>query len=202
MKNGANKIPHDFKFIDDEKFGKHPILMYESLERGMAVQFRYLYNGLIKGEHAIYITHEDPQDIKEKMSATIDVEMFQKKGLLHILPIAHNISTSEDAIKKLDEAMKMIDSFNGIAFRLAGGEAGFVKDISTLSGKRTKLLVERKIHDTIDQYNGSILCPYPIKKVNDTNEKKWMNDIFHNHRDVIYVPDSYKGASFDADFML
>jgi hypothetical protein len=198
MKNKANKISN-FKFIDDEKFGNHMILMYESIEGGMSTQLRYLSNGLTKGEHAVYLTNGDPQGIEDEISDYIDVDTFRKKGLLHMLQIQDNISTSsEDALKHWDDIMKTIESY-GTRFRLT---RSIINTIDIKKGKELRLSIEKKLHKIISKYNGSILCPYQIAKANDNYEKELMVDTLRNHSDVIYVPESNEGTSFNADFMI
>ncbi|MBI3640352.1 MAG: MEDS domain-containing protein [Thaumarchaeota archaeon] len=198
MKDKTNKISN-FKFIDDEKFGNHPILMYEGIERGISAQLRYMHNGLTKGEHAVYLTNGDPQGIEDEISDYIDVDTFRKKGLLHMFQIEDSISTSsEDALKHWDDIMKIVESF-GTRFRLT---RSIINNIEIKKGKELRLSIEKKLHKMISQYNGSILCPYRIFKANDSYEKEWLVDIFHNHSDVIYIPESDEGTSFNADFMI
>ena len=198
MKNKTNKISN-FKFIDDEKFGNHPMLMYESIKGGISAQIRYLHNGLTKGEHAVYLSNGDPQDIEDEISDYIDVDTFRKKGLLHMFQIQDNISTSsEDALKHWDDVMNIIESY-GTRFRLT---RSIINTIDIKNGKELRLSIEKKLHKIISKYNGSILCPYRIVKASDNYEKELMVDTLRNHSDVIYIPESNEGTSFNADFML
>jgi uncharacterized protein YqgV (UPF0045/DUF77 family) len=198
MKNKANKISN-FQFMDDEHFGNHLILMYESIEGGMSAQLRYLSNGLTKGEHGIYLTNGDPQDVEDEISDYIDIDTFQKKGLLHMFQIQDNISTSsEDALKHWDDIMKIIKSYK-TRFRLT---RSIIHTIDIKKGSGRRLSIEKKLHKMISKYNGSILCPYRIVKANDNYEKELMVETLHNHSDVIYIPESNEGTSFNADFMI
>jgi hypothetical protein len=199
MKNEKNKVNLDFKFIDDEKFGNHLIMMYENEERGFAAKLRYLDNGLLKGEHAIFCTLEDPRDIEDKMFGSIDVNKFNKKGLVHILQIKENISTSVDALKQFEEGLKIIKSSSGAGFRLTGPLIGNTGD---KNGKKLRLLLEKRCQSILSIYKGSILCPYKIVKARDTYEKEWMLDTFSEHNDILYIPKSGQCTSFNADFML
>jgi hypothetical protein len=189
----------DFKFIDDEAFGNHLIMAYENEERGFAAKLRYLSNGLLKGEHAIFLIYEDPKDTEDKMFGSIDINKFHKKGLVHILQIQENISTSADALKQFEEVMKIIKSSSGAGFRLTGPIIGNTSD---KIGKKLRLLIEKRCQKVLSSYKGSILCPYKIVKAKDTHEKEWMLDMFREHNDVLYVPKSGQCTSFNADFML
>ncbi len=198
MKNEKTR-QMDFKFIDDEAFGDHLIMAYENEERGFAAKVRYLNNGLLKGEHAIFLTLEDPKGIEDKMFGSIDVNKFHKEGLVHILQIHENLSTSVDALTQFEEVMKIMKSSTGAGFRLTGPLIGNTSD---KNGRKLRLLVEKRSNRALSNYKGSILCPYKIVKARDTHEKEWMLDMFREHNDVLYVPKSGQCASFNADFVI
>jgi hypothetical protein len=192
--------PHsNFKFIDDERFGSHSILMYESEQRGLAAQFRYLHNGLAKGEHIIYLTYENPEDVEDKICDNVGIDSPQKEARVHVIQVPDKISTSEDALEQFQEIVKMIKFCDGAPFRLAGR---IMKDINTKKEKQIQLTIEEKFHTITCRQNGSVLCSYPITKVKNRYERKWMFDLFRNHFDVIYAPKHGEGASFDANFMI
>ncbi|MGB6672411.1 MAG: hypothetical protein WBE34_08255 [Candidatus Nitrosopolaris sp.] len=54
------------------------------------IQFRFIKNGLLKGQHGIYTTHKDTEISlieNEMTNSDIDVEGYTKKNLLHIRQI-------------------------------------------------------------------------------------------------------------------
>ncbi len=199
MKNETNKTNQIFKFIDKEVFSNHLLMLYENAERGFAAKLRYLNNGLLKGEHAIFLTHEDPKDIENKMAGSIDVNKFLKKGLMNIIQIQEKISTSEDALKQFEEVLKLMESSSEAGFRLTGP---FIENTNNKNGKKLRLLIEKRSQKFLYKHKGSILCPLQIVKAGNNYEKEWICDMFRKHTDVLYVPKSGHGTSFNADFML
>ncbi|MGI0087737.1 MAG: MEDS domain-containing protein [Nitrosotalea sp.] len=198
MKNKAKKTNLGFKFIDNEVFGNHLLMLYENADRGFAAKLRYLNNGLLKGERAIFLTYEDPKDIEDKMSGSIDVEKFRKNDLLHILQIQEKISNSGEALKQFEEVIKLMESSPRAGFRLTGP---FIGNTSDKNGKKLRLLIEKRSQLVLSKHKGSILCPHQIVKARDSYEKEWMLDMLKEHSDVLYVPKSSQATSFSADFI-
>lgn len=73
------------KFIDSLSTRKHIILFYDEIEEAQKIEFRFIKNGLPRGEHCIYATDEDPKLVIDKMTNYgIAVDDFKKKNLLHV----------------------------------------------------------------------------------------------------------------------
>jgi len=65
------------KFLDSIDDYKHIVLFYEEPESGRMIQFRFIKNGLLKGQHCIYTIHENmdiPLIENEMTNSGIDVE--------------------------------------------------------------------------------------------------------------------------------
>ena len=199
MKKGANMKNRNFKFIDNEDYHNHLLMLYENAESGFVAKVRYLNNGLLKGEHAVFLTSEDPKYIEGKIAKIIDLNKFQKKGLLHIVQIPENITSSSDALKRFEEVLKVIKSSAEKGFRLTGP---FIEKTNTKIGKKLRLLVEQKCEKFLSKHKGSILCPHQIVKAKNNEEKQWMCSMLRKHTDVLYIPKSGQGRSFNSDFML
>jgi hypothetical protein len=48
----------DFNFLDNGAIGNHLLMFYENAEKGFVTKLRYLNIGLLKGEHAVFLTSE------------------------------------------------------------------------------------------------------------------------------------------------
>lgn len=200
MNNNYKTQPY-LEFIDNEKFGNHSIMFYEKPEDGLAIQCRYLHNGLMKGQHVMYFTSETPEFMKDEMRRFgIDVDLFQKNDTLHIFQISYKADFGvKDALEQLDEVMKIARRYTKTYVRMTGR---IVKDISTNNGQQAELAVERKLHEIMQHFHGSFLCSYHIAKTNDDDEIEWMFNTIHAHSHVVYVPESGNGAYFDSTFMM
>ena len=106
MNNNYDDNNSPLRFVDtlgDHTCNKHILLLYEDAEYGRKVQFRFIKNGLLKGEHCIFSTPEDNIEfIKNEMTDKygIDVEYFtKKKNLLHIYKITNPMNNQEGELK-------------------------------------------------------------------------------------------------------
>ena len=68
------------KFIDSLSARKHIVLFYEEVEEAQKIEFRFIKNGLSKGEHCVYAMDEEPKLVIDKMASYgIVVDDFKKK---------------------------------------------------------------------------------------------------------------------------
>src|SRR3989442_13856054 len=107
--NSINRNP--LKFLDSLDDYKHMVLFYEKPESGRMIQFRFIKNGLLKGQHAIYITHEGTNItlIENEMTKSgIDVDHFKKKKLLYIRQIPDPRNYREGSWIAYDKIIKDI----------------------------------------------------------------------------------------------
>ena len=73
------------KDIDNLKERNHSMVLYDNEDYGKSVKYRYIENGLKKGEHSIILTHDDVNSIENEVASYgIDVDNFKRKKLLHI----------------------------------------------------------------------------------------------------------------------
>src|SRR3989442_8119184 len=112
-------------------------MMNENAESGLVTNVRYVNNGLLKGKHGVFLTSEDPKYIEGKIAKIIDLTKFPKNGLLHIVKIPENITSSSDALKQYEEILKVIASSPEKGFRLT---APFIEKTNTTTGKKLTLL--------------------------------------------------------------
>ena len=132
------------EFVDCLEDKKHTMLLYDNNEYKIAVQNRFVINGLQKGEHCVCFTTGDPKQFENELSeSSVDLEPFFKQGLVHI----HRI---EDVIEKeldssLQEALKQITADVKPYFRCVGR---FIGNISDEKGIKTQIEVEKAAFDT------------------------------------------------------
>jgi hypothetical protein len=78
------------RFRDSLKSRKHTVIYYENKEFGKKIQYRFIRNGILKGEYCICTTHNDDEIAlieNEMMDSNIDVKHYNKRRLLKIFNI-------------------------------------------------------------------------------------------------------------------
>src|SRR5689334_12971555 len=123
--------PIPLKYVDSVDTRKHIALFYEESEYARLIEFRFLKNGLMRGEQCIYATDEDSGAIVLKMlSFGIPLEYLENKKL-RVYQL-HDGFTSRDKI--LENSKKNIQSIlSGLKspFRIV---SRIIPDVNTLVG--------------------------------------------------------------------
>jgi hypothetical protein len=200
---GNNK--HDYiyqsplRFIDSLSncSNRHIVLYYENREYGQKIQFKFIKDGLLKGENCIYFTHEINIALieNEMIGHDIDVETYYKKGLMHIYKIPDLFNHPKGVLKGTDEFMNEIFSGLRPPFRLVGRT---VDEIETKEQIEANLAMEKKFHSNIDQFNGHVLCTYDVNKSPSNTHGKWVEGILNSHNSAIFVTETTtQGLAFD-----
>lgn len=170
------------------------MLLYEQENVGLAVQFRYLHNGMKKNHHAVCVTHEDPSIIENKMyNFGIDVDKY-KGSLLEVVQVPDIMKNPEPILIQYENLMKKILEGKKLC-RITGR---IIKNINTMEGKLAELSIEKKLHSDIDGLNTSFLCTYLINKTKGQQEIAWTLQTIQNHHNVIYVPQQGNCTCFDS----
>ena len=175
-------------FIDNLESRKHIVLYYENQEFSKEIQFRFIRNGLIKGENCIYVTNNDNTKLIENdmRNHGINVDKFNKKGLLHIYKIPeYLLKYPKDVIEKANEFLDAMLSNITQPFRIVGR---LIDEITTEEQIQANMALEQIFHSKFEQLNGIVLCHYDINKnIFDTNGK-WMETILENHHQPFLLP--------------
>jgi hypothetical protein len=188
------------RFIDSLKSRKHIVLYYENKEFGKKIQYRFIRNGLLKGENCIYTTHND-NDIasieNEMMDNDIDVKHFNKKRLLKIFNIP-DLLEYPDGILKGAEAIvdKMFSNLNpNLPFRLV---MRMIDKLNSREQIEANLVLEHYFHSKFEKFAGLVLCHYDIG-YNPTNTNgQWVETILENHHSAIFITEkAEEGIAFD-----
>ncbi len=71
-----------FIFVDTLEGSKHIVMFYKNQDFGQKIQFRFIRNGLLKGENCIFTIYSDDVALIENdmIDNNIDVEEFDKKA--------------------------------------------------------------------------------------------------------------------------
>lgn len=180
------------RFIDGGK--KHLVIFYEESDYARKVIYQFIKNGLVKEESCIYATEEDPEIIERGMSEFgIDVERYKKKGLLNIF-LMEPFRNFKNPLEEGKKRIQRILSNSQPPYRVF---ARFVPEINTKKGIKAELECEKNFHSDFDSFEGTFMCSYPIKKIEETRRHEWMHELIENHHTVILAPSSGNGFAYD-----
>lgn len=183
-------------FIDEINHNRHLVLFYEDVKEGQKMQFRFIKNGLLRGENCIYTTHfENIALIENEMKGYgIDVDDYYNKGLLHIHRIPDLFSHPKGVLEAAHEFIKKIFCNIKPPFRAVGR---LIDTINSREQIEANLTLERVLHSKFDQFNGIVMCHYNVRKNPSNTQGKWIEQILKNHHSAICVTDSGQGIAFD-----
>ncbi len=187
-----------FTFVDTLEGDKHIVMFYKNQDFGQKIQFRFIRNGLLKGENCIFTTcNDDVALIKNDMMCNnIDVEEFDKKGLLHIYQIPDLLKHPKDVIAGTEEIVNKM--FSGLTppFRLV---TRFIGEINTKEQIAANLVLEQIYHSKFDKFQGLLLlCHYDVNEILPHTHESWVESILKNHHSGIFVTQTgEEGIAFD-----
>lgn len=171
------------RFVDSLDSQKHVVLVYEDQSFGNMIQFRFINNGLIKGENCIYLTHGDPKIIKNEMAESgINVKEFVQKNLLHI----HQISSPEKDPRGIligcENIVKQVTAGKKPPYRMVGRIMPNIGIEETMS---VQIAIERMAHATFEKLNSTVLCTYDFNEIPANDYKIWLSRLFSHHHAAI-----------------
>jgi len=182
-------------FVDSLDIGRHVVLFYERFEYGLMLQFQFIKNGLLKGEHCIYGMHGDPKYIEDQMAYSgINVEEFRRKNLLHIYSIPNAMDDPEGPLKGAEKIANKILADSKPPFRII---ATLIPEINTEAQMVAELDIERNRHASFSNLQCSWLCPYDVDNIEDSIKEKFMDGLMRNHHAVISAAKSGAGLAFN-----
>ena len=183
------------EFVDTIDIGSHAVLFYENPDFARNIEYRYILNGLQKGESCVYTTHHrEPQSILQQMKEFgIDVEKYTQKNQLRVIKITDPRDHPDGIWAGLEQIRHEV--FDGIKtpIRLV---SRFIRQIESEDDIKTNMMFERKIQSAFDgnltegffgnfnKFEGSFICPYHISPSDFHSE--WMINHIKNHHDVIF----------------
>ena len=181
-------------FLSNLKKDKHLLLLYEDAEKAINFQIDFILQGLEKKECCI-IAMPSNIDFEEKLAQKIDIQRFKNDELLHILKVPSTIdySKSFETFKKFASDILSISSDK---VRICG-MLDF--DLSKKEGMDAFISAETISHKNFHSFNGSWLCSYDVKKMEEKEKMSWIKKLFNCHDSVIVIPEQNGGIAFDVE---
>ena len=185
------------EFVDNVEDKKHIMLLYDNNEYKVAVQNRFIINGLKKGEHCVCFTTNDPKQFKKELSESgVNLEPFIQQGLVHI----HKIDdiSGKDLGSSLQETLKQITADVTPYFRCVGR---FIGNISNEEGIKTQIEVEKIIQSIFDSLECGYVSIYDISEIESEKRNQWIAELTRHTDYVIYATNPQKAIAFDTDLL-
>lgn len=175
-------------FVRTMLHNTHLVLFYKNREYAMKIEFEFIKQGLEKGQKCYYTT-QDRLFIKKKMSDFgIDVQDYMKEDLLHFIQIPVSFEEYADMIK---DAVMSLSSSNVPIRLVSTHEFQFTRGRTVTMSK-----IEQFVDDNFAKLLGSMICTFPINKVDKKLRIKWSKDLLESHHAVLFAPLGKKGAAF------
>ena len=196
--DARNYLP--LKEVDNLNPRTHSMILYDNEECGKLVKYRYVENGLKKGERSVCLTHDNVNSVEKEIASTgIDVDNFKRKNLLHVYQI-ENLTGKEYE--------EMIAGFNKILRETTRGfkppyrfMGRIIPNVCTKEGIETELKLERVFHSTFDNYDCSFLCTYAVNDIEGSKRTIWLKHLVANHHNLICATDAAGAVALDPDLL-
>jgi hypothetical protein len=165
------------------------------------IQFRFIKNGLLKGQQSIYTMHKDTEISlieNEIKNSGINVEGYTKKNLLHIRQIPDPRNYQEGSVRGYDSIVKAIlaDLKHPSSFRIVSRTIPEVKKEEQIVDE---LYVERSYHSSFGSFGGSLLFSYLVEEIETRKRGRWIVELLHNHHTAIFLRKSGDGIAFNLE---
>jgi len=182
-----------FRFIDSLEHKQHILLFYEEPEYARLMEFRFIKNGLQRGERCIYATEEDSAFIVLKLlSYGIPLYYFQT-GKLRVIQIRNECQGREQMLKKCKKDMDAILYGLVPPYRIV---SRIVPDVNTIEGMSVELELEKETQNCFESLGGSLMCPYNISKIESQKRSRWLEELRGSHHITIYLPAEGHGGVY------
>ncbi len=173
------------EFVKSLDAKKHILLLRHDPVFGRTVEFRFLENGLIKGESGLYLTHDEPEQVIDEMiKSGIDMRAYLRNKSLKILKLPKFDEDPDGILLGIEKFIQKTVSELKSPYRIVGR---IIPDISTELGMSVELVLEKYIHARFESIEGSILCTYDDREIPKKDRFKWMEQLIKSHHAVIYA---------------
>lgn len=163
-------------------------------KKGKNIQFRFMNNGLLKGEHCIYLTHENPTTIKNQMISTgIDVDKFTNSNQLDIYKFPNLLNNPQRVLRGFQDLFDELTKDLKSACRVVGRA---IQDVSTDEGMAAEMQIERFVHSTFNTFNGMILCHYDYSQLPPAKSVSCVYQLCGCHHGAIMSTRAEPGFAF------
>ena len=184
-----------FSFVDNvEK--KHFVLLHDEPEFAKMIEFRFIKNGLEKGEHCIFSTRENKSDIESQMkNQGINVEKYKEKKLLQFFYPSDPMNDDDGVLKGFEKISSEMLRSSKPPFRIVIGTA--FCDTYNREGMLAELEIERHLHSTFEGFLGSVLCSYSFGEIASSGYTKSISKLLDSHHSLIFAPKNNNTITFD-----
>lgn len=193
-------IPENYsplEFVDSVEDKKHIMLLYDNNDYKVAVQNRFIINGLKKGEHCVCFTAGDPKQFEDELSTSgVSLEPFIQQGLVHIHKI--NDVSDKDLATSLQDTLKQITADVTPYFRCVGR---FVGNISNENGIRAQIEIEKTIQSLFESLQCGYVSTYDISEIEPQKRSQWIKELTSHTHYLIYATDPEKAVAFDTELL-
>ncbi|MBI5145778.1 MAG: MEDS domain-containing protein, partial [Thaumarchaeota archaeon] len=146
------------EFVDSINSKQHILHVITDENKAKQVQFRFIGNGLLKKEHCIYMTHENPKKIKNEMiESGIDVERFASDSFLKIYKVPDILKDPDGPLEGFKKMISDMMAGSPPPHRIVGRT---INDITSNESMSAQLEIERFAHATFGSLDSSVLCCY------------------------------------------
>lgn len=184
-------------FMKSLQGGEHIALFQEDSQYARGIEFRFIHDGLKKGENCVYASIFDgPDEIEGKMEDFgIDVKDYKEKGLLHVqkLPVSP-ASNDAGGNKELEKfTTYATHASETIPFRVVGR----LYSPTSMSKEElaTNLKIERSSQESRKR-KGITICSYSIKGMKPEFNADWFVKVMKSHDAAVFAPSPGIGTAF------
>ncbi|NQV40441.1 MAG: MEDS domain-containing protein [Nitrosopumilus sp.] len=183
------------KFIDEISKNKHILMFYEEPEYSRILEYKFIKNGLKKGEKCLYCVGED-DDVELTYQGMndfgIDISSYKEKGLLKIIPTVDPMTIPKSPEEFFKIILKEVESFESI--RVVGR---WITKSTNETRVKADLAIEEYFHSNFDKIPGILLCSYDITAIDENDLKKYLKKFMGCHHSAIFAPSLDSGIAFD-----
>jgi len=182
-------------FVDGLDSGQHILQIMSDTKKGKNIQFRFVNNGLLKGEHCVYLTHENPSTIKKQMiSAGIDVDKFTGTNQLDIHKIPNLMGNTQGTLRGFENLFAdLTKDLKKSACRVVGRA---IQDVNTDEGMAAEMEIEWFVHSALRTFNGMILCYYDYFQLPPAKKASCVYQLCGCHHGAIISTHAEPGFAF------
>ena len=184
--------------VDKLDSGDHVVLFHENSEYARTIEFRFLNEGLKRGEYCVYSTvFDEPAEIERQMQDFgIDVKGPKERDLLHIykLPASPAVHAA-GGLQGIEEFTKtVLPESSDATYRLVGRL--YPLDMLSKQHLAENLNIERKSQDGYKKRHGIAMCSYSTKHLKSELLFDWFAGALKAHDAAAFAPSPGNGTAF------
>lgn len=186
-----------YEFVNSLDSKQHIFQIITNDTNAKSSQFQFLNNGLLQNEYCVYLTHENPNKIKNQMRKFgIDVDRFEKNGLLNVHKAPDLLKHPDGSLVGFQRLFADVIPDPGRKFRFVGRA---IKDLTTEKGWKAEMEIEQHVHSNFDKTNGMILCYYEYQKLGNSKTMARVMHVLNFHHSAIFSTLSEPNLAFNLD---